>query len=113
MKMKLFICAILIFSFTSGANAPSQSVDSAVVNMDSLYLDQLAKKYMDSVAREDHKQIDSMAIVIDSIKQETFKRMVLGRIDVWGPLLPRRDTLKWWYWKYPNGEMKFIKTTKH
>lgn len=112
MKMKFFICAILIFSFTSGANAPSQPVDSSKVNLDSLFIEQAAKRYMDSVSIEDFREIDSLAIVIDSLKQEAFKKKVLGRIDIWGPYT-KRDTLKWWYWRYPNGERKFINTTKH
>lgn len=110
--MKFFICAIMIFSITSGANAPSQPVDSARINLDSLIIEQAAKRFMDSVSIDDHKEIDSLAVVIDSLKQEAFKKKVLGRIDIWGPYT-KRDTLKWWYWQYPNGNRKFINATRN
>lgn len=113
MKMKMFICIILVFSFTSGANAPSQPVDSSRINIDSLIIEQAAKEYIDSVFKVEDKQWDTIAVVVDSLKMERTKKKILGKVDVWGPLLPVRDTLKWWYWKYRDGRINFYKTTKH
>lgn len=111
MKMKMFICIIVVFSFTSGAVAPSQPVDSGRIKIDSLIIFQAAKNYMDSVSIVEHRELDSLCIVVDSLKQEAWKRKILGRIDIWGPITDR-DTLKWWYWLYPNGTKNFYQTTK-
>jgi hypothetical protein len=60
-----------------------------------------------------YRVLDSLNVLLDSLKREHGKRKVLGRVDIWQPSHLNYDTLKWWYWRFPDGELKFINTTKH
>lgn len=50
MKISMFIGIMLVLLFVSGANAPSQPIDSSRIDMDSLLIERAAKNYMDSIA---------------------------------------------------------------
>lgn len=110
MKTKLFICIIGVFSFTSGAIAPSQPVDSTKINTDSLLIERAARRYIDSIITPQQNELNSLAVVIDSIKQERGKKVIIGRIDTWRGPDGRIHIWKWLYWQFPNGEVRYYKT---
>lgn len=58
------------------------------------------------------KVLDSLQSVLDIVKQERGKKMVLHRVDTWRDHRGRLHTWRWWYWLFPNGDKRYYRTTK-
>jgi hypothetical protein len=110
----------VVVTSTSFSNGPCITCIDTIPNDSEIIIKaykEAAAPLIDSIRRDlaaeidetKHKQ-DSLALVVDSIYQETFKKEVTLLIDKWVDQKGKAVRYFWKYFLYPNGDTLFSRT---